>query len=375
MSEPKPLRIPLNDVLSALAMGGVMLAGLWQVALALMNPATVADVPGTWADFREGRMTSAFATQLDKHLPARDELIALANTGRYLLTRGAGDQVRAGRQGWLYLTEELRFDEQAQAHLNARVDLMARTSAALKSQGVQLVVLLVPDKARMVAHHLPAQEYPGYNQTRYGDALTALQAHGVAAVDLREALRQRQDDAPVYYRTDTHWNQAGARAAAQAAARAVKAVAPALDVALFATEAQGPQAPRPGDLLRMMGMDRVPDAFRPEADREAPLVTRQTSANAPAGLFDNASVPVVLSGTSYSLRGNFYGFLQEALQAKVLNAARDGAGFIQATAEYLADEAFQQSKPAVLLWEVPERFLTPALDEREKKGLDSLLRH
>lgn len=367
-------RAALNDQLSAVTLGLVMMGGLWQVTLALLNPATLADVPGTWADFRQGRMTNGFATQLDQHLPARETLIAVANTGRYVLTRGAGDQVRAGQEGWLYLTQELRFEAQAADHLQARTTLLAQTAAALKTQGVQLVVALVPDKARMVAQHLPTGTYPDYNQARYGQALAALQAQGVTVVDLRAVLGSTGSDEPLYYRTDTHWNQAGARRAAQAVAASVRGVAPALEPTPFETVVQGPAAQRPGDLLRMMGMDQVPDALRPRADFEAPVQTRQTRADAPAGLFGDASVPVVLSGTSYSLRGNFHGYLQEALQAKVLNVARDGGGFIQSAADYLADESFQQSKPSVLVWELPERFLTLALDEREKKGLSSLLR-
>jgi len=77
----------------------------------------------------------------------------------------------------------------------------------------------------------------------------------------------------------------------------------------------------------------------------------------------------VLVGTSYSLRGNFHGYLQQSLGAEVLNVALDGGGFIQAVKAYLADESFQSAKPRVIIWEIPERAFSTPLTEQESKGL------
>ena len=91
-------------------------------------------------------------------------------------------------------------------------------------------------------------------------------------------------------------------------------------------------------------------------------------------MFGSSVTPVVLTGTSYSLRGNFQGHLQQALSARVLNAAKDGAGFVQATGDYLNDEAFQTDPPQVLVWELPERFLTLPL-VTDPIGPDWLAKH
>ena len=66
------------------------------------------------------------------------------------------------------------------------------------------------------------------------------------------------------------------------------------------------------------------------------------------------------------MRGNFHGYLQQALTAKVLNVAKDGGGLLQATTEYLTDESFRSAKPKVLVWEVPERFMFTKLDGEPK---------
>ena len=343
----------------------VMLAGLWQIVAAAWHPGQL-DFPRTWLDFREGRSTGALEKQLDHKLPARTTLIATANSLRYLLIRGGGDQVRVGHDGWLFLTEELRFDADGKANLDARAKLFGGAARGLDRQGVKLVVALVPDKARLYAGKLSSGHYPAYNLSRYEDALAALRKQNVAIVDLWAPLAAGASQGQVYYSSDTHWNQAGAQIAAEAVAVDVRKLGVELEKTTFATAATGAKTERPGDLIRLMGLADTPNMLRPPSDTEMPMVTKQTSVEAAAGLFGDATVPVALTGTSYSLRGNFHGFLQQALTAKVLNTAKDGGGLLQAPTAYLMDDAFKSSRPKVLVWEVPERFLYTKLDDEPK---------
>jgi len=364
MSLPDPTSVTgpalsVHSALAALALIGVTLAGAAQMTAAGLQ-IDMSKIPYSVSDFREGRTTGALEKQLDARLPSRDALISAANALRYLLLHGAGDQVRLGRAGWLFLTDELRFHEAAQSQRAARVELLARAAQGLQRDGVQLVVALAPDKARLYADRLAEGRLPDYTRDRYQDTLAALRARGVNVVDLLQPLALAAAGAEVYYRSDTHWNTVGARSAAAAVAEAVRRMRPDLPRTDFVTDPPGALQERPGDLIRLMGLANVPASLRPRADREAPLQTRQTSADS-GGLFGDASVPVVLTGTSYSLRGNFHGFLQQALGAKVLNAAQDGSGFLQSATQYLKDEAYRSSKPKVLIWEVPERFLDAPL--------------
>jgi alginate O-acetyltransferase complex protein AlgJ len=342
--------------LAAVTLICVMLGGAWQF-ISASQQVEWQDVPHAWTDFREGKTSNALEKQLNQKLPARTTLIAAANSLRYLLFHSGGDQVRIGRDGWLFFTDELRFHANANSHLIARAALLGAASTALERDGVKLVVALVPDKTRVYPEHLAKGRIPEYNRSRYQDALSALQARNVNVVDLLEPLAAAAKNDEVYYRSDTHWNQAGAQIAAQAIAAEVRRLNAGLDTTTFATEKSAAETERPGDLIRLMGLENAPNLLRPPPDHEALMITRQTSADSGGGLFGDASVPVVLTGTSYSLRGNFHGFMQQALAAKVLNAAKDGGGFLQATTQYLKDEAFRSSKPKVLIWEVPERFL------------------
>lgn len=337
-----------------------MLAGAWQIVSATTDAAGI-EFPRTWTDFREGRSTGTFERQLDQKLPSRSTLIMAANAARYLLTGSAGEQVRVGRDGWLFLTEELRFEADANQHLAARTELLGGAAQALERQGVKLVIALVPDKARVYAGKLAGGRYPAWNAERYHDALSQLRARGVSVVNLLEPLTLAANTTEVYYRTDTHWNQVGAQVAAQAIASFIGQLNLQLERTNFNNIQSGQEVERPGDLIRLMGLEGAPKPLIPRADLEAIIATRQTATDSDASLFGDTSVPVVLTGTSYSLRANFVGFLQQALSAKVLNAAKDGGGFLQATTHYLRDEAFQTAKPKVLIWEVPERFLSRTL--------------
>ena len=363
---------PLPAVLAALTLSCVMLAGAWQIVAAVRQPAPF-DFPRTWLDFRQGRTTLQLENQLNQAMPGRSTLIATANSLRYLLTGDGGAQVRVGHDGWLFLTDELRFEPAGRAHLVARAALFGAAARALDQQGVMLVLVLVPDKARIYADKLPSARYPDYHRSRYQDGLAALRQQGVRTVDLLQPLTLAAARQEVYYRSDTHWNQAGAQVAADAVALALRQSGVELEETRFSNESTGAPLIRVGDLIRLMGLDNAPNALRPRPDTETPIVTRQDSEASTGGLFDDTLVQVVLTGTSYSLRGNFHGFVQKVLLAKVLNTARDGGGMLQAATDYLVNDAFHSAKPRVLLWEVPERFLHDKLDAElawlEKVGL------
>ncbi len=369
-AELKALRPSVYTASATATLIAVMVFGAWQVSAAVRSGL---EFPPTVLDFREGRMTGAIEKQIDHKLPARPWLIAVANSLRYKLTHGGGDQVRLGVDDWLYLTDEVRYYPDAAANQAARIALLSQTSQALDKLGVKLVVALVPDKARIYPQYLAEGHIPSFTQNRYAQALQALRAQGVITTDLLAPFAQgassNKSPEPIYYRTDTHWNAQGAQLAAQAVAATVAAAGLSARLAeeatTFATQVSGPAAERPGDLIRLMGLSDIPNFGRPLPDNEAPVATQQTSADKAGGglLGDTEAIPVTLTGTSYSLRGNFHGYLQQALSAKVLNTAKDGGGFLQAATDYFKDDAFKTSKPKVVVWELPERFLPAPLDK------------
>lgn len=362
-----PLQAPLEVWLAGALMILLMAFGLWQVAYALRDPA-LADVPSTMAHIRSGVASDKFSKHLDTHLPARHALIATANAGRYTIFQGTGDDVRLGRDEWLFSVEEIKFEAQSEAWMGQRLDTVARVSKWLEQRGILLVVALLPDKARVHASQLASATYPVWYANRYGVALQKLRASGVKTVDVQSVLMPEATGRPLFYRTDSHWNQDGANLVAQAVARRVRELAPNLPEVRFKTALAATDQTRMGDLLRLIGLSDVPDWFRPNPDVERVQTTMMAEEKAQGGLLDDVSVPVVLVGTSYSRRANFHGALQQHLSAEVLNMSKDGGGFATAMNGYLKGEEFKNSPPQVLVWEIPERVLSQPLVEVDTQG-------
>lgn len=365
---PSTNKATAEEWIAGLAMLGVMVGGFWQATESLSTP-TLSDVPHSWADIRSGVGTDLFSKYLDKHLPIREDLIAWANAGRYVLTQGAGDQVRLGRDEWLFSVEELQFYPNAAADQAERVRRVAEVSAGLQRKGIELLVVLVPDKARVQVAQMAGGAYPAWYGSRYASVLQGMQSQGVNTVDVLPTMQAAVQTNPLYYRTDTHWNQAGAQLVADLVAKRVLQSGPIAPEAQFATTHAAQSSERVGDLLNMMGLAHMPNALRPNPDTERVAQTEKTSASPAVGLLGDVSMPVVLVGTSYSRRANFHGHLQGALQADVLNVATDGGGFIQSMADYLKDEAFTTAPPQWVVWEIPERVFSAPLTDAEKAPL------
>ena len=345
-------------LLLTMVWGGLEVVGAFKQGL---------DFPISQQELLDGTSTQSLEKQIDLHLPSRNGLIALDSVIRYKLLHAGGDQVLLGRDNWLFLRDELRPYERASENQAARIAMLAKIAKFLNQQSVQLLVVLVPDKARIAEAQLPIQRLPDHTAQRYQEALQDMQALGLWTLDLRQALRASAG--VTYYRSDTHWNTQGAGLAANAVAAAVKARGVSLPSTPFVTVLIDQMVEREGDLIRLMGMAGLSQAWRPPSDKEQGSETRplKPSAARAGGLLDQVDgPPVVLIGTSYSLRGNFAGQLQQALSTEVLNVAKDGGGFLQSAAEYFNDESFQSSKPQLVVWELPERMLPAPLTQDDR---------
>ncbi|TCH96853.1 cell division protein FtsQ [Roseococcus sp. SYP-B2431] len=314
--------------------------------------------------FLAGRTAGAINHIMAHNLPIDPWARAAGGLFRWGLFRSGGPQVRVGCDGWLFLTEELRPWPDAEAIMAERVDALARIRDRLAARNIALLVAVVPDKARVHGDRLCGAPLSAQSAARYDRLMAALSAKDLAPVPLLpplQALAARQD---AYWRTDTHWNQDGAAVAAQAIAARAQGVG--IDrPGGFATTRDAALTPGPGDLLRLMGLDILPDGLRPRIDRQHLARTREPEAS--GGLLDDAGAPqVTLIGSSYSVNANFHGALQEALGAKVTNLARAGGGFSGAASDYFAGATFRESPPRLIIWEIPERVIGQPITPEER---------
>jgi alginate O-acetyltransferase complex protein AlgJ len=349
----------------------LLVVGLWQGVSALALPDSRVRLaqllqPST---ILAGR-TAAAINQITSHdLPADPLLRAAGGLLRWGLFRSGGPQVGVGCNDWLYLLEEVRPWPDGEAAMSRRADLVAQVAERLRVQGIELLIVVVPDKARVESQTLCAIRYSAQAKDRYDAFAAMLQKRGIVPVDLLHSFRAAHAGQPLYYRTDTHWNQQGAALAAVVVAAAA---GPGSDVQHFRTELTAPAGERVGDLLRLMSLDKVPESFgirlRPTGDIEAPERTVAVDETEAGGLLDEGpAVEAVLLGSSFSANANFLGRLQQELARPVTGFARAGGGFAGAAREYFASVAFRESPPKLVIWEFPERVLGQPFGDDEAR--------
>lgn len=326
-----------------------------------------------WHDFAYGAPMRALAEDL-RTTPLTEWLGQRQRELAWLILGDLGPRVRQGCPGWLFLMDELQVHPQAQAHAQTRAGLAGEVYKLLSMRGHHLLVVLVPDKSRIEADHLCEMRRPPGLEGRLAAWADALRGQGIPVLILDQpllAVKARLGQA--FDRTDTHWSQAGAEAAAQAIAHHLHNLGftplPKRNFLL----ARGPLQPRWGDLVRLAGLDQLPASLRPPPDLVAPLSLSLADEQAQAeelsadSLFgDPVGTRLSLVGTSFSRNAGFADFLALAAEADLANLARDGGGFAQAMLNYLERE-LHGTNQAWVIWEIPERVLTQPLDEAEQR--------
>ena len=299
-------------------------------------------------------------------LPFTTQAARLQRGLAWLALRDMGPQVRRGCPGWLFLASELAVHPEGQAHAAARARTVARVQQALARRGIALLVAVVPDKTRIEAHRLCSLHRPAALAGRIAAWTGMLASHGVAALDLTPALQDVHPDA--FLRTDTHWNETGAGAAARAVAERIRAAGTALEPPARYEVKPRPPGPRPGDLVRLAGLDWLPPSWQPEPETvvEHDYAVRADAADDADDLFGDARLPgIAVIGTSFSRTSNFVPQLAQDLGAAVGNFGRDGGEFGGAAKAYFASPAYRQTPPRLVVWEIPERDLQSPLKDSD----------
>jgi len=364
----------LTAKLSPLA-GMVMLvflaAGLASVLWAMFVSDKVALQPAqapTWEQVSEGAVTHRIAKEL-AHVPFAERAADIERAASWLLLGDTGSRVRQGCNGWLFIADELSIHPHAEVNSAAKAQKVIELRQQLAAQGIELLVALVPDKSRIVANQRCGIARSPRLAERGRQWLGVVQAAGVASLDLAPQLQPLGDAA--FLRTDTHWSEKGADTAAQAIAAQVATLGVEAVPATQFSATPGEPALRPGDLVRLAGLDWLPLALQPQPEKVGATQFKEAADAADDALlgeddlFGDSQLPnIAVIGTSFSRNSNFIPFLERALGARVGNFALDGGEFSGAAKAYFKSPAFKQTPPRLVIWEIPERDLqTPYLDD------------
>jgi alginate O-acetyltransferase complex protein AlgJ len=341
------------------------LPGLFLGAVVLVGAGAALFAPGTWTSPKDksvmiGSWQGAFERNYDAQHPVRTPGIDSFGLLNYSAFGEGRPGVLVGEGGWLYTTEEFQTAATDPAQIEAKLTEIRGAQATLAAQGAQLMVLLIPAKSRVYPEHLGRYRWPTVKRNVYEAFRQQLDTMGVSAPDLLPALVAAKARGEVFLHTDTHWTPLGAQVAADTVRTTIASMpkAPELPGASFAVRS-APLADYSGDLLKYIPLGRWQKTLGPQPDRlGTPSASRTDSGG--AGLLGEDAPAVTLVGTSYSAnaRWGFEALLKQTLGTDIVNAAQEGKGPMVPMREYLKSEAYKSAAPKLVIWEIPERFLT-----------------
>lgn len=184
----------------------------------------------SWAGLRDNSYQAGLEQYLEERIGFRPHLIRLRNQLAFSLFRVArsGDLV-VGRHDVLFppgpVAAYAGHDRLPATEVRFRVRRLRAVQRALARRGVQLLVVLVPGKARFQPQDLPASLRPAPGTvTNYDQFVRAIQADTVALLDLVPAFARWKQTAPypLFPRTGTHWSGYGATLAADTLLRCLE---------------------------------------------------------------------------------------------------------------------------------------------------------
>ena len=313
-----------------------------------------------------GKLAKAAETHYDEQFPIKRLSTNLWAALDYKLFNEGRPGVVLGREQWLFSDEEFKPTAGADQLMQDNLALIRGVRDTLQRQGVQLVLAIIPAKARIYSEYL-GEEQPA---SLHGDLFNQFHAQArqanVFAPDLQAPMEQAKARGQVFLRTDTHWTPLGAEVAAQTVAEAVsRQKLLQAEPQAYVTDA-GSSAPYKGDLTNFLPLDPLFSELLPAPDNLQKRTTRPAAGNADSGdaLFADSQIPVALVGTSYSANPhwNFLGALQQALHSDVANYAEDGHGPLLPMLKYLQSDAFRDAPPRGGGWDFPDRYLPVAAD-------------
>lgn len=300
-----------------------------------------------------GALTAKLDSVYRQSLPHRDPAIGMIGALRYLAVGEGRKGVVAGSDGWLYTDEELR---PAPQDLALPLDRIAFVRDRLAEAGATLVILPVPGKLDVhVAHSDP--ETAANIVGLYDAFLKGLQARDVPVFDARAALRSEAQEGLAYFRTDTHWTPAGARAVAQGLAGSGLVEQGTTVFAVTGVTVDQ----FTGDLVSYVTNDGLAPLLGLSPEVATPYTAAETIASGEVDIFDDAAAgATLLIGTSYSANPawSFAEALKLALGRDVLNLAVEGQGPARPMLDYLGSADFRAAPPELVIWEFPVRYLT-----------------
>ncbi len=232
---------------------------------------------------------------------------------------------------------------------------MSRMIRSLEALGTEVVVVMIPPRARVVLAPGPRSSAPRYwldDRSAFAGTLEWFRAQGAGAPDLMALGLEMATRGEAMFRPDDgHFTAQGSLAAAQLIASTIRAQGqyPWLGQAAAALRVEGVDRPRPGVLATDLA---AACGTKPTSNFEQPnYVLDYAPVDGSLLLADAPEPEVVMVSSSF---GNPMFFMPQALEAELdaplLNITLADGRLGSALRSWLEGENFKLHKPDVLVW-------------------------
>lgn len=162
-------------------------------------------------------LKNGFEAWLKDNLAAREEAQRIKSyIDLRLFSSSPSPLVHIGEDGWWFFTNDRNLEIGQGTHLLSNEELEAirenqeAIQSSLQERGIDYVLVLVPSKASVYPEYMKGGNYQ-VGPTLIDQVTTYLQENTtVPVINIKPNLIDAKNEQDVYFRTDTHWNYAGA---------------------------------------------------------------------------------------------------------------------------------------------------------------------
>ncbi len=343
--------IPIVFMVTVLSLG---------IVLTFLNPGFLHPPETSLEPLLTGDWTTEYQNKYESQMPIRSFARNTWGFIRYSLFQEGENGILIGSEHWLFTSEEFTVYPDREKRRERRIEYIRHVDSILADRGIDLAAAIVPAKARIYPEKLGRYRIPEEIRGRYDRFLQDVRGYNIPTPDLSAALKGAKKTGNVFLRTDTHWTPLGASAAALELSDVVNPMLNAASVSRGDyVRKETEEIKHRGDLFNFLPIGAVHNRIGPPPDTVTKTETVKKEGPA-QNLFGTIQAPVVLVGTSYSAGEiwDFSGALEAELDVEVLNLSSEGEGPFIPMKDFLEElESRDDLDPAVVIWEIPERYI------------------
>ena len=184
---------------------------------------SLAPLPTLMADGRPNlALPRNFEDYYADHFAFRSWLISGYNRlNQTVLAQSGNKKVIAGKAGWLFFAETLpdylAMPTLSSTQLRRLATILSLQQESLAAKGIDFYFIVAPNKNSIYGEYMPDRFKPVQASSNLDLWLASPYRDDVSTIDLQTPLRLAAASAaePIFHKTDSHWNNLGARTAYQ----------------------------------------------------------------------------------------------------------------------------------------------------------------